>query len=222
MAFPFFGKKQEARDISKGEDTVFRIDTAPHLVSLPRLEERTKINARYPLIAPFAYAHIYWDEKAKELVYDVEEPVLTDTELEFLKLVQLALEEMINISFVKAVKMTLVIKYLERNVQSILKELGAKITAETYKKIMYFVYRDSVGFNEIDPIINDYFVEDIECNGFNTPIYIVHRKYQNMRTNVIYKEPQQLTNFVEKLAQRAGRYVSYAKPLLDGTLPDGS
>src|SRR3989338_7281650 len=129
---------------------------------------------------------------------------------------------MINISFVKAVKMTLVIKYLERNVQSILKELGAKITAETYKKIMYFVYRDSVGFNEIDPIINDYFVEDIECNGFNTPIYIVHRKYQNMRTNVIYKEPQQLTNFVEKLAQRAGRYVSYAKPLLDGTLPDGS
>jgi len=31
-----------------------------------------------------------------------------------------------------------------------------------------------------------------------------------------------LTDFVEKLAQKSGRYVSYAKPLLDGTLPDGS
>ena len=33
---------------------------------------------------------------------------------------------------------------------------------------------------------------------------------------------QELTDFVEKLAQKCGRYVSYAKPLLDGTLPDGS
>jgi flagellar protein FlaI len=31
-----------------------------------------------------------------------------------------------------------------------------------------------------------------------------------------------LARFVEKLAQRCGRYVSYASPLLDGTLPDGS
>jgi flagellar protein FlaI len=31
-----------------------------------------------------------------------------------------------------------------------------------------------------------------------------------------------VASFVEKLAQRAGRYISYAQPLLDGTLPDGS
>jgi len=31
-----------------------------------------------------------------------------------------------------------------------------------------------------------------------------------------------LADFIEKLAQKAGRYVSYARPLLDGTLPDGS
>jgi flagellar protein FlaI len=29
-------------------------------------------------------------------------------------------------------------------------------------------------------------------------------------------------DFVEKLAQKSNRYISYAKPLLDGTLPDGS
>ena len=31
-----------------------------------------------------------------------------------------------------------------------------------------------------------------------------------------------LASFVEKLAQRTGRYISYAQPLLDGSLPDGS
>ena len=31
-----------------------------------------------------------------------------------------------------------------------------------------------------------------------------------------------LSNFVEKLAQKTGRYISYASPMLDGSLPDGS
>jgi len=31
-----------------------------------------------------------------------------------------------------------------------------------------------------------------------------------------------LASFVEKMAQKTGRYISYASPLLDGTLPDGS
>jgi len=31
-----------------------------------------------------------------------------------------------------------------------------------------------------------------------------------------------LESFVEKLAQRCGKYISYARPILDGSLPDGS
>ncbi len=87
---------------------------------------------------------------------------------------------------------------------------------------MYYVYRDFVGLNEIEPFLNDYFVEDVECNGADTPIYIVHRKYRNLRTNITYNNLDQLTNLVEKLAQKCGKYISYANPLLDGALPDGS
>ena len=76
--------------------------------------------------------------------------------------------------------------------------------------------------NEIEPLIRDYFIEDIECNGFNTPVYVVHRVYRSIKTNLVFSQIEGLANFVEKLAQRAGKYVSYAEPLLDGTLPDGS
>jgi len=53
-------------------------------------------------------------------------------------------------------------------------------------------------------------------------VYIIHRAYRNMKTNIKYKDLGKLANFVEKLAQRTGKYVSYAAPLLDGSLPDGS
>jgi len=101
-------------------------------------------------------------------------------------------------------------------------ELGIDMPYESYKKIYYYLCRDFMGFNETDPLLRDYFVEDIECNGVNTPIYIVHRIYRNIKTNVIFKDADKLASFVEKLAQRCGKYISYANPILDGSLPDGS
>ncbi len=200
----------------------FFIDLRPRFVRLPDISDRERINIRYPLLPPYAFAHIYWDNTAKELIYSVEEVLLTDIEKELLKLIQLGLEEMINISYAYASKSELIIKYLEKNVQSILAELGAKVSKQSYLKIMYYVYRDFVGLNEIEPLMHDFYIEDIECNGNDSPIYIVHRRYQNLRTNVVFAEMKTLVDFVEKLAQKTGRYVSYAKPLLDGSLPDGS
>jgi len=76
--------------------------------------------------------------------------------------------------------------------------------------------------NDVEPLIKDYFIEDIECNGADTPIYIVHRIYKNIKTNVKFVSPDRLASFVEKLAQRCGKYISYASPIIDGSLPDGS
>jgi flagellar protein FlaI len=70
--------------------------------------------------------------------------------------------------------------------------------------------------------MRDYFIEDIECNGINSSVYVVHRLYRNIRTNLIFYSIDYLASLVEKLAQRCGKYISYANPLLDGTLPDGS
>ena len=207
---------------NNNQDTIFKIDLKPKMFYLPDIDDRTKTNIRYPLIPPYAYAHIYWNSKENELMYDVEEPKLTNVEMELLKLIRLGMEELINISFVKAAKSKIVIKYLEENVQIILREIGTQVSKETYNKIMYYIYRDSVGLNYIEPLMKDYYIEDIECNGVNFPIYIVHRKYENIKTNVIFKDADEMTDFVEKLAQKSGRYISYASPLLDGTLPDGS
>ncbi|MBS3155180.1 Flp pilus assembly complex ATPase component TadA, partial [Candidatus Woesearchaeota archaeon] len=176
---------------------------------------------RYPLIQPYAYAHIHWDPEKKEVMYEIEEPILNSKEKEILKILDDGVKELINISFVSMKEGDVVIQYLEKNVNILLKELGFTLSKETFLKIMYYIYRNFVGLNEIEPLICDYFIEDIECNGIQSPLYIVHRKYRNLKTNVNFNEVQYLASFVEKLAQKCGRYVSYASPLLDGSLPTG-
>ncbi|MBW3017154.1 Flp pilus assembly complex ATPase component TadA, partial [Candidatus Woesearchaeota archaeon] len=220
MPAPAPVKEEKAEEhITEGPE--FNIDLRPKLIELPEMKDMKNLNIKYPLIAPYAYAHIFWDDESNELVYFVEEPELTDKDKELLTTIKKGIEEMLTVSFTKLSPSKL-IKYIEENVKALLEELAVPVPKETYLKLMYYVYRDFIGLNEIEPLLRDYYIEDIECNGMGYPIYIVHRKYENIRTNIIYQDMEALADFVEKLAQKTGRYVSYANPLLDGALPDGS
>ena len=69
-----------AEDIQKFPKV--EIDFTPKIPPIKKIKDKTKINIRYSLISPFAYAHIYWDAKKFEVVYDIEEPMLNEQELE--------------------------------------------------------------------------------------------------------------------------------------------
>ncbi len=198
------------------------INLNPSIPPLPKIEDKTKINVRYTLIAPYVSVHIYWNKELGELLYEVEEPRLDENEKSLLKTLKVSLGEMINVEVSVQKTPESMIEYIEKTSRLLIEELELKVDAESYKKIFYYLFRDFVGLNEIEPIMKDYFIEDVECNGLNTPLYVVHRIYRSMRTNIKYSSIDELSSFVEKLAQRCGKYISYANPLLDGSLPDGS
>lgn len=198
------------------------INLNPPIPAIKKIEDKTQINVRYPLISPYAYAHIYWNEKTSELVYDIEEPLMNEQERRLLRIIKSALQEIINISFLSEQSQQQIFEYLAKSINLIIEELSLTLPEKTYDKIFYYVYRDFIGFNEVEPLMRDYFIEDIECNGINSAVYVVHRLYRNIRTNLIFYDMEYLASLVEKFAQRCGKYISYANPLLDGTLPDGS
>ena len=199
-----------------------QIDFSPKIPPLKKTKDKTKINVRYCLIAPFAFVHIYWNSKIYELVYEIEEPVLDEEEIEYRERIISAMRDMINFDTIVTKNEEVLLEYIDRRFKLLATELGMNISYESYKKIYYYLCRDFIGFNEIEPLLRDYFIEDIECNGVNTPLYIVHRIYRNIKTNILFEEINKLESFVEKLSQRCGKYISYAQPILDGTLADGS
>src|SRR3989344_807606 len=201
---------------------VITLNLNPSIPALPKAINKRNVDVRYMLVPPYASVHIYWKEDLGELVYELEEPILKNYEQEALEKLEESMLELINVNVAVDKTLEATSAYIDKTARLLIDELNIKISSETYSKIFYYLFRDFVGFNDVDPILRDYFIEDIECNGVDTPIYVVHRVYRNLRTNVSYKDIEKLASFVEKLAQRAGRYVSYAQPLLDGTLPDGN
>jgi archaeal flagellar protein FlaI len=214
-------KEKILPEMPNKKSTIFTIDANPEMPQFPDVKKQ-ELDFKYPLLKPYAYAHIYWDKKLKELIYAVEEPELNSEEKKTLILLEDGIKELINISYLSLTKSEKIIEYLEKNIKVLLNELRVVPSKESFLKLMYYIYRDFVGMGKIEPLLNDYFIEDIECNGAVYPLYVVHRKYRNIKTNVVYENIPELAKFVEKLAQKTGKYVSYATPLLDGALPDGS
>jgi archaeal flagellar protein FlaI len=199
-----------------------KINLNPAIPPIPRYADKRTIDVRYMLISPYVSAHVFWDNKINEVVYELEEPLLSEEEKTILAKIEDAMLELINVNVAVENTLDATTTYIDRTARLLIDELNIKITSESYKKIFYYLFRDFIGLNEIDPLLRDYFIEDIECNGVDTPLFIVHRVFRNLRTNIIYKDFEKLAGFIEKIAQRTGRYVSYAQPMLDGTLPDGS
>ncbi|WP_135535497.1 ATPase, T2SS/T4P/T4SS family [Halostella pelagica] len=89
------------------------------------------------------------------------------------------------------------------------------------EKLLYLLKRDFIGYERIDPIKHDINVEDISCNGYNSPVFVYHTDHEQIISNIYHAE-EELDDFVVKLAQRSGKGISKRRPQVDATLPDGS
>ena len=65
-------------------------------------------------------------------------------------------------------------------------------------------------------------IEDISCDGSGVPLFLYHRQFGSLKSNVSFSTEEELSSFVFKLAQKCGKHISIAEPMLDATMPDGS
>lgn len=180
------------------------------------------VNERYALIPPHAYAHIFWKDDEDALVYHVEEPPLTKEDQNLLERVKSLLIDIIDMSAYELIRTGSAEQYISRKFDEVVREYGFNLSHMQRERLRYYVLRDFVGLERIEPLMRDPQLEDISCIGPGVPVYVYHRRYGSLRTNVVFEDPDELNRFIVKLAQMCGRHVSVAEPLLQGALPDGS
>jgi len=111
---------------------------------------------------------------------------------------------------------------LEEMMNEIFADYAIHLDPKTYAKIHYQLHKDFLGNGMVDAIMHDPFIEDISCDGIERYLFVYHSKYESMETNLKYFDATSLDSFVTKLAQRAGKHISVAEPMLDATMSDGS
>lgn len=180
------------------------------------------VDEQHPLIPPHADVHIYWCGDESTLHYDVVEPPLTKEEHEILDRIKSVLLDLIEVSSYDISKRGDPGKYMREKFDEIVDDYGFRFGANQREKLAYYIIRDFVGLERIEPLMRDPNLEDLSCIGPGIPIYVYHRKYGSLKTNITFPSSDELNRFIVKLAQICGRHVSVANPLLEGALPDGS
>jgi archaeal flagellar protein FlaI len=175
----------------------------------------------YPLLLPFSYAAIVEDEK-NEVKYSLLEPTLTKLDEQLLSELKNILWDELSINTKSFKNEQETEEFLKYKILETAIKYRINVDGNTLGKYQYYITRDFLGFGKIDGIMRDENIEDVSCDGTNSPVFVWHRKYESIPSNVTFETPQELENFVFKLAYLCGRHISIAQPILDGTLSDGS
>ncbi len=191
------------------------------ITTIPKIvEESVKEIEITPIEKPYSYVRIRYDNKSNEYIYEVIEPDLDEDEEALLETVKNRIIDEFELVKIEGDKGRE--DHLEKKVRTILNDMDIKLRPVSENRIQYYIKRDFLGYGPIDVIMNDLDPEDISCDGVGIPIFVFHRKYGSMKSNVIFEDASELDNFVVWIAQRSGKHISVADPMLDATMPDGS
>ncbi|HEY3420552.1 MAG TPA: type II/IV secretion system ATPase subunit [Methanomassiliicoccales archaeon] len=198
-----------------------RLQKGSHVTDIPEIKNpNIEVLETYAVKEPYSYVRITFNNENSEYLYEAIEPELNKEEKDLLALVKDTLQRTLGYEWEKLTSLDKE-EYLRESVDSFVQTRGIKIEPITKKKLGYYIIRDFVGHGVIDVMMSDDDIEDISCDGYNIPIFVSHRKYESVRSNIIFDNEDALNNFVVTLSQRSGKQISVSSPILDGTTIEG-
>ena len=191
----------------------------PERRQIPRLAGFKEVET-YPLYDPWAWARIFQNPDTNETIYWVDEIPLTESEKKIYKRIM----EILYWELKPPTTGEEGLEYFKEEAKRIAMEYRirfGKTPGVSWSKILYYVERDVVGYGPIDPLMRDKYIEDISCNGVGKPVYVWHRRYEYIPTNIVFNSEKELDSLVVRLAHKAGKHISVAFPVVDAILPGG-
>ncbi len=192
------------------------------------LADRRTVDVTYPVNPPFAFVHIRFHSADGELGYDILEPTLRPDEVDKIARVRdkmeliMSQEELPVLDGGSLEESPKLHEYLKKRFETVLDLYDIPIPERRQSVILYYLKREFIGLGRTDGILRDPFLEDISCLGPGVPLYVFHRIFGSMKTNVRYDGEIELNKYIFRLAQIAGKHISIYQPILDATLADGS
>lgn len=181
----------------------------------------------YPIVEGYSSVRILFDKKNFKRIYHAVEPPLSPEEQAVLNRILDILKRTFSLRADQLDNEKEVHDYLVKEIKKIVAEYKIKlkkrrISGAELDKLIYYVKRDQLGYGPIDLLMHDPNIEDISVDAPASPVYIYHRHHENMESTISWEVEAELDSYIIRLAQRCGKHISVAEPLLDSTLMDGS
>ncbi len=92
---------------------------------------------------------------------------------------------------------------------------------ETKKILRSYLLSKALGMGYVDFLLNDPHLEEIAIDSSKEPIWVYHRTYGWLKTNIFMSDEEQIKQAASRIGRHVGRQINTLKPLLDAYLPSG-
>ena len=216
--FFLFGKKGNTLDERAKKSNLAII--SPITAGIRHLEEnRDRVIEKYAVKEPVVYISIARDEIGS-LIYLIEEPELTEEETiaysQLMDILQYELKAPYDSTKTDPKE------YFDEQAKKIITKYAISLGMTpnvTWNKIYYYITRDMVGFGALEAIMSDPNIEDVSIDGANKDVYVWHKKYDSLKTNLNFTTEKGLDDTIIRLVHMSGKHISTAYPVVDATLP---
>lgn len=176
--------------------------------------KKIQVVEEYPVVEGIASVRILLNSDDLEHIYFVKEPENGFRELKIIDNMVSEIERMIPLLLEGGELDTF--QDLDYVISKYISDRHQDFDNDLKKKLMYAVQKKHVGFGKLHVAVLDAEVEDVSCNGPGMPVFVYHKKYGSLKTNIYFKNEAELSSNLVKFAQLCGKEVSVSSPILDG------
>ncbi len=189
------------------------------------------VDEKFPTKGPI-FIHITRDEKGARKYVALEPRLSAETQEKYNQVMDLMLKEApYERAHDTAEEFEAVIERLVEKVTTVETEKQSfftrfetkkvKVTPQEVKDITYFIKRNIMWYGPLEPLVRDRYLEEIHSVGVDN-VSVYHKIFGMISTDIRFLNELELDNYLRNMSERIGRPVSDSKPIIDGTLPDGS
>jgi len=144
----------------------------------------------------------------KALLENLKASIITDSGIKA--------ERMLDSKFLKELKE----KFSEKATRLLQKELPDS-TPELRATLIGQLLHEMLGLGKIEFLLSDGNLEEIVINSALEPIWVYHKKFGWLKTNIMVSPESEIQNFANIIARRVGKQITTLDPLLDAHLVTG-
>ena len=82
--------------------------------------------------------------------------------------------------------------------------------------------QEMLGLGELELILSDENLEEIVVNSAQEPVWVYHKKFGWLKTNVVIASEEQIHNYSSIIGRKVGRQITNLNPLMDAHLLSGN
>ena len=147
-------------------------------------------------------------EETKRIIERIREDIITGLSFELTKKKTKEGEKEIKIQF-------------EKKLRELIKSQFSGLDENTTELITNYIIVTSLGLSEIEFLLKDSELEEVVINSSKNPVWVYHRKYGWLKTNIIFNEENKIRHFATLIGRNVDKGITNLEPLLDAHLESG-